>query len=48
MVETGSRYLTSAWWISVVPGLLITITALAFALSGDSLRNRNHPDATLA
>jgi peptide/nickel transport system permease protein len=48
MVETGSRYLTNAWWISVVPGVLITVTALAFALSGDSLRNRNHPDASLA
>ncbi|MCR1785699.1 ABC transporter permease [Nocardioides carbamazepini] len=47
MVETGARYLTSAWWISVVPGLLITLTALAFAISGDSLRTRNHPDAAL-
>jgi len=48
MVEAGARYLNSAWWISAFPGLLITLTALAFALSGDSLRNRNDADATMS
>lgn len=41
MVETGARHLSSAWWISTFPGLMITVTALAFAISGDFLRNRN-------
>jgi peptide/nickel transport system permease protein len=47
MVENGSRYLSSAWWISTFPGLMITLTALAFALAGDALRNRSHPDSNL-
>ncbi|GAB7007415.1 ABC transporter permease [Nocardioides sp. AN3] len=47
MVENGARYLSTAWWISTFPGLMITLTALAFALSGDSLRTRNNADATL-
>lgn len=46
MVENGARYLSTAWWISTFPGLMITLTALAFALSGDSLRNRNQADAS--
>lgn len=41
MVETGSRHLSNAWWISTFPGLMITVTALAFAISGDFLRNRS-------
>ncbi|MDX6740801.1 ABC transporter permease [Actinocorallia sp. A-T 12471] len=40
MVETGSRFLTSAWWTAVVPGAVIALTALAFALAGDALRAR--------
>ncbi|MEV8634113.1 ABC transporter permease [Streptosporangium sp. NPDC051023] len=40
MVESGSRFLTSAWWTAVVPGAVITLTALAFALAGDALRAR--------
>lgn len=46
MVETGAGDLPGAWWSSTFPGLLITLTALAFALTGDALRNRNHPDVT--
>ncbi|GAB2842096.1 ABC transporter permease [Actinocorallia aurea] len=40
MVETGSRFLTNAWWTAVVPGTVIALTALAFALAGDALRAR--------
>ena len=32
-------YLTTAWWLAVVPGLAISITVLAFNLLGDALRD---------
>lgn len=32
-------YLTTAWWLAVVPGTAISITVLAFNLFGDALRD---------
>ena len=32
-------YLTTAWWLAVVPGVAISITVLAFNLLGDALRD---------
>lgn len=41
MLYSGQRYLFNAWWLSVVPGLAIFFTVLAFNLLGDAI------DATL-
>ncbi|MCL4242135.1 MAG: ABC transporter permease [Dehalococcoidia bacterium] len=32
-------YLTTAWWLAVVPGVAISLTVLAFNLLGDALRD---------
>jgi peptide/nickel transport system permease protein len=37
MLATGQRFLASAWWISLFPGLAILLTVLAFNLVGDSM-----------
>lgn len=35
----GRTFLTQAWWISVIPGLMIMITVLGINLFGDALRD---------
>jgi peptide/nickel transport system permease protein len=39
MVFDGQIFLTGAWWISIMPGLIILIIALGFNLLGDALRD---------
>ncbi len=39
MVADGRNYLTTAWWISTFPGLLLTSTVLAIYFLGDGLRD---------
>lgn len=43
MVADGRRYVATAWWISVVPGIAITLVVLALNLFGDWLRDRLDP-----
>lgn len=39
MINEGQAYIHDAWWLSVVPGVLIMFTVLAFNLLGDWLRD---------
>ncbi len=39
MVGFGRDYLLTAWWIVVIPSIVIFITSLAFSLLGDWLRD---------
>ncbi|MEZ4621788.1 MAG: ABC transporter permease [Caldilineaceae bacterium] len=39
MVADGRNYLTTAWWISTFPGILLTMTVLAIYFLGDGLRD---------
>ena len=40
-IATGANYLiTGQWWISVSPGILLSIVVLGFALIGDDIRVR--------
>lgn len=39
MVFDGQIYLTGAWWISILPGVIILVIALGFNLLGDALRD---------
>ncbi|SMY09448.1 ABC transporter permease [Flavimaricola marinus] len=39
----GREYLTTAWWISVFPGLIIFLMTLSISLIGDGLRDRLDP-----
>lgn len=43
MLGEGRRYLLNAWWIAVLPGLVIFLTTLAMCLFGDWLRDRLDP-----
>lgn len=39
MIADGRNYLTTAWWISAFPGLVLTSTVLAIYFLGDGLRD---------
>jgi peptide/nickel transport system permease protein len=39
MVGFGRDYLLTAWWIVVLPSIVIFVTSLAFSLLGDWLRD---------
>lgn len=43
MLADGRTYLQSAWWVSVFPGVAITLTVLGFNLLGDWLRDHLDP-----
>jgi hypothetical protein len=43
MISEGLAQLRSAWWISTIPGLAITVVVLAFNLLGDGLRDALDP-----
>jgi peptide/nickel transport system permease protein len=39
LLSDGRQFIGEAWWISVVPGLAIMVTVLAFNMLGDGLRD---------
>ena len=43
MVAEGQNYFTTAWWVVTFPGLAILVTAFAFTLLGDGLRDLMDP-----
>ncbi|MFT4212710.1 MAG: ABC transporter permease [Microbacterium sp.] len=43
MVAAGQQYITTAWWVTAVPGLAITAAAVGFGLLGDAIRVRLDP-----
>lgn len=43
MIAEGENYFTTAWWLVTYPGLAILLTALAFTLLGDGLRDTLDP-----
>jgi peptide/nickel transport system permease protein len=43
MLNDGRLYLTTAWWITVFPGIAIFLAVLGANLIGDSLRDRLDP-----
>lgn len=44
-IFNGQSYLDSAWWISVIPGLALTVVVVALGFVGDYLRDRTDPRA---
>lgn len=42
-VSDGRDYISTAWWIAIAPGLVISIVTLAVNLVGDALRDRFDP-----
>lgn len=43
MLADGRLYLSTAWWISTIPGLALTLTLLAVNIQGDRLRDMIDP-----
>jgi peptide/nickel transport system permease protein len=43
MVSEGRRFVVSAWWVPLFPGLAIMLTVLSFNALGDWLRDRLDP-----
>ncbi|CAN5431209.1 ABC transporter permease [soil metagenome] len=37
LIADGKNFMTTAWWITVFPGIAIVITGLGFSLAGDGL-----------
>jgi len=47
MVSEGQGYFTTSWWAVTFPGLAILVTAFAFNLLGDGLRDMLDPKRSL-
>jgi peptide/nickel transport system permease protein len=43
LLSAGQRFLFSAWWLSLFPGVAIFVTVLAFNLLADALRDMFDP-----
>lgn len=43
MLSEGRDYMTTAWWLTVFPGLAIVMTTLAVNILGDRLRDKLDP-----
>jgi peptide/nickel transport system permease protein len=43
LLGSGRSLLLNAWWIAVLPGLVIFLTTLSMSLFGDWLRDRLDP-----
>ena len=37
LIADGKNFMTTAWWISIFPGIAIVLTGLGFSLLGDGL-----------
>jgi peptide/nickel transport system permease protein len=46
MLSYGRSYLVNAWWIAVLPGVVLSLTTLAVSLIGDWVRDRLDPSVT--
>lgn len=43
IITAGRNYLTQAWWVSTLPGLVMLITVVSISLFGDALRDYLDP-----
>jgi peptide/nickel transport system permease protein len=43
LIADGKNFMTTAWWISVFPGIAIVVTGLGFSLLGDGLADLLRP-----
>ena len=43
LLYTAQSYLSSAWWMSVFPGIAVALTVVAFSLLGDGLNEVYNP-----
>ena len=43
MISDGQAYISNYWWISTIPGIILTVTVIAAFLFGDGLRDYLDP-----
>jgi peptide/nickel transport system permease protein len=43
IIHDGSAFIATAWWVALFPGLALVITAMAYNLAGDGLRDALDP-----
>ena len=43
MVADGKNFMSTAWWISTFPGLVLTLAGVSFSLIGDGLADLLRP-----
>jgi peptide/nickel transport system permease protein len=43
MLNTAQQYVRIAWWMSVFPGIAISLAVLGFNLVGDGLNEATDP-----
>jgi peptide/nickel transport system permease protein len=43
MINRGREYITTAWWLTLYPGLAMTLTVLALGMLGDAVRDVMDP-----
>ena len=43
IIYEGKDFLSTAWWISTLPGIAIVLTVVSFNLVGDGLRDAFDP-----
>ena len=48
MVSDGRGRIADAWWVSLIPGIAITLLVLSVNVFGDWLRDRLDPEAAPA
>ena len=46
MIADGRTALTGGWWVAFFPGAALALTAIAFNLVGEGLRDRLDPRST--
>ncbi|GAA4287885.1 ABC transporter permease [Georgenia daeguensis] len=44
LIAEGRNYLRDAWWVALLPGLVITLTAVSVNLVADAVRRTNETD----
>jgi peptide/nickel transport system permease protein len=48
MVSQGAQYFSTQWWFATFPGVAILVTAMAFNLVGDGVREAFDPRRVLS
>jgi peptide/nickel transport system permease protein len=47
ILSAGQHTLDTAWWIAVIPGIMLFLTVLAFNFLGDGLRDAFDPKSNV-
>jgi len=45
MITEGQPFITTAWWMSTLPGLALVVTGIGLSLIGDGLADALRPGA---